>query len=285
MQLIVLWGSIDSIMVMGQTLALLVGGIDLSAGGVMTLSNVIVAALIVWHGVDLSLAIPIALLLGAAIGAGTALFGMYFSPPFRFILPIFVFTLMLHFVLIGAMSIVTGAFPIYGLPPSYSVVARGQLGSVPLPVIYMLVILGIVSFFIYFKPLGRHIFATGLNDEVARKVGVNVRKVRVIALAVGSMLQAFAGILSGSYVAEGSILIGPENLLPTLAGAFIGGVSLAGGEGSPFGAVLGGFMIYSIENIIVTLNVGAFWNDVVLGLFLLVFVIFDFVQKRRTMRS
>lgn len=80
---------------------------------------------------------------------------------------------------------------------------------------------------------------------------------------------------------QASVLIGPSYLLPILAGAFIGGVSLAGGEGSPHGAVLGGFAVYLIENIIVVLAISAFWKEVATGLFLFLFVLFDFYQKRR----
>jgi ribose/xylose/arabinose/galactoside ABC-type transport system permease subunit len=76
-------------------------------------------------------------------------------------------------------------------------------------------------------------------------------------------------------------LIGPPYLLPILAGAFIGGISLAGGEGSPFGAVLGGYTVYLIENIIVVLAIAAFWKEVVIGLFLLFFVIFEFYRRKR----
>jgi ribose/xylose/arabinose/galactoside ABC-type transport system permease subunit len=77
------------------------------------------------------------------------------------------------------------------------------------------------------------------------------------------------------------VLIGPPYLLNIIAGAFIGGISLAGGEGSPYGAILGGFTVYLIENIIVILNISAFWKEVVIGLFLLFFVVFEFLRRRR----
>ena len=99
------------------------------------------------------------------------------------------------------------------------------------------------------------------------------------------MIQAFVGIIIGAYLSVGSVLIGPSYLLPILAGAFIGGISLAGGEGSPFGAVLGGFVVYLIENIIVVLAVSAFWKEVATGLFLFFFVLFDFYQKRQRVFS
>jgi ribose/xylose/arabinose/galactoside ABC-type transport system permease subunit len=105
--------------------------------------------------------------------------------------------------------------------------------------------------------------------------------VRLVACAAGSTIQAFAGIIVGSYLDEGSVLIGPPYLLNIIAGAFIGGISLAGGEGSPYGAILGGFTVYLIENIIVILNISAFWKEVVIGLFLLFFVVFEFLRRRR----
>jgi ribose transport system permease protein len=268
-------------MVLGEMLYLIPAGLDLSFGGVICISNVLAAILVLWYGFPIWLAVSIVLLLGFAIGLATGLFGTYFSPPFRFILPVFIFTLMLQFVLTGIARIVTRAFPVYGLPDSYALIAKATLGPIPIVFIYLLIALAVLVYFFYFKPIGWQIFATGLNDGVARKVGINVKKVRMIACGCGSLLQAFAGVIVGSYLSVGSVLIGPPYLLPTLAGAFIGGVSLAGGEGSPFGAILGGFTVYLIENIIVVLAISAFWREVVTGIFLFSFVLFDFYHRRR----
>ena len=101
-----------------------------------------------------------------------------------------------------------------------------------------------------------------------------------IAFSAGSALAAFSGVLMGSIMGTGSHLTGPGELLPILAGSFIGGISLLGGEGSPIGAILGGFMIYAIENIIVTLNISPFWKDVITGIILVVFVSYDFLRRK-----
>jgi ribose/xylose/arabinose/galactoside ABC-type transport system permease subunit len=227
------------------------------------------------------LSVAVVLMLGFLIGTITALFSNFFSPPFRFILPVFIFTLMLSFVLTGIGRIITRAFPIYGLPDAYSKIAKTMLGPIPIVFIYLLVMVAVLSFFFYFNPFGWRLFAIGLNDGVARKVGINVKRTRLIACGLGSSIQAFAGVIVGSYLSEGSVLIGPPYLLPILAGAFIGGISLAGGEGSPFGAVLGGYTVYLIENIIVVLAIAAFWKEVVIGLFLLFFVIFEFYRRKK----
>jgi ribose transport system permease protein len=280
-RLIVVWGSIFSIMVLGQMLYLIPGALDLSFGGVICISNVLAAILMLWYGFPVWLAVAIVLMLGFCIGLATAYFGTYFSPPFRFILPIFIFTLMLNFVFIGIARLVTRAFPVYGMTEKYSLISKTWFGPIPIVFVYLVVILGVMIFFLYFRPFGWRYYATGLNDEVARKVGINVKAIRLIACGFGSFLQAFAGIIVGSYLAQGSALIGPPYLLAIIAGAFIGGVSLAGGEGSPFGAILGGFTIYMIENIIVILAISAFWKEIVTGLFLFMFVLFDFINRRR----
>lgn len=275
------WGSVFALMVLGEMLYLIPGGIDLSLGGVICISNVFAALFIIRYGLPMWLAVLIVLIIGAAIGFTTALFANTFSPPIRFILPVFIFTIMLNFVLTGIGRIITGAFPIYGFPDSYSLISKVKLGPIPITFVYLIIIAGIFVFIFYFRSIGWHFFAAGLNDEVARKVGVNVKKTRLIAFTLGSLIQAFVGIIIGSYLAVGSVLIGPSYLLPILAGAFIGGISIAGGEGSPFGAVLGGFAIYLIENFIVILAISSFWKEVATGLFLFFFVLFDFYQKRR----
>ncbi len=262
-------------------LYLIPGGIDLSLGGVICISNVLVGVFVIDNGLPIWLAVFIVLLIGAAIGFSSALFANAFSPPLKFLLPVFIYTIMLNFVLVGIGRIITGAFPIYGFTESYSLISKAKIGPLPITFVYLIIIVGIFSYIFYFRPLGWHIFATGLNDEVARKVGINVKKTRLIAFTLGSLLQAFAGIIIGSYLSVGSVLVGPEYLLPILAGAFIGGISLAGGEGSPYGAVVGGFAVYLIENIIVVLALPSFWKEVATGLFLFFFVLFDFYQKRK----
>lgn len=279
------WGSVFALMVVGQMLYLIPGGIDLSLGGVVCISNVLAALFIIKFGIPMWIAVIMVLALGAIIGFTTAVFANAFSPPLRYMLPVFIYTIMLSFVLTGIGRIITGAFPIYGFPKAYSLIAKAKIGPFPIIFIYLLIIVGIFIFIFYFKPLGWHLFAAGLNDEVARKVGINVKKTRIVAFTLGSLIQAFVGIIIGSYLSVGSVLIGPSYLLPILAGAFIGGISLAGGEGSPYGAVLGGLAVYLIENIIVVLAISSFWKEVATGLFLFFFVLFDFIQKRRKIFS
>jgi ribose transport system permease protein len=280
LKLIATWGSIYALMIVGQMLYLIPGGIDLSLGGVICITNVLAAVFIIRFGMPIWLSVLIVLVIGALIGFSTALFANTFSPPLRYIVPVFIYTIMLSFVLTGIARIITRAFPIYGFPDSYSFIGKAKIGPLPITFVYLLIILVIFIFIFYFRSIGWHFFATGLNDEVARKVGINVKKTRIIAFTLGSLIQAFVGVIIGSYLAVGSVLIGPSYLLPILAGAFIGGISIAGGEGSPYGAALGGFAVYLIENIIVVLAVSAFWKEVAIGLFLFFFVLFDFLQKR-----
>jgi ribose transport system permease protein len=281
LRLIMIWGSIYSLMVLGQMLYLIAGGMDLAFGGVICIVNVLAAILIKNYHVNTWLAVIMVLVVGVLLGVGSGLFSNYFSPPFRWILPVFIFTLMLSFVLTGIARVITRAFPVYGLGPAYSSIARPMIGPIPIVFIYLIVVLGIFVFFFYLRPFGWRLYAVGLDDVVAKKAGVLVHRVRLIACAAGSLIQASAGVLVGSYLDVGSVQIGPPYLLNIIAGAFIGGISLAGGEGSPFGAVLGGFTIYLIENIIVILAISAFWKEIVIGLFLLFFVVFEFYRRRR----
>ena len=84
-RLIAVWGSIFSVMVLGEMLYLIPAGLDLSFGGVICISNVFAAILMLWYGFPVWLAVVIVLIIGFGIGIATGLFGNYFSPPFRFI--------------------------------------------------------------------------------------------------------------------------------------------------------------------------------------------------------
>ncbi len=279
LELIFAWGSIFAIMALGEMLALLVGGFDLSVEGMVSLSSVWAAILMAWYGLPVWLAVLVSLLTCMGIGFLSGYFATYFSPPYPFLFPVFIFTLALHFVLTGVVQGVTGSLPVTPIPRAFGSIT-GSLFTIPLVVIYMIVIAGLLSFFLYFKPIGWKIFATGQDDEAARYTGVNTTKVRIIAYMGSALLIGFGGILAASRLQSASFQLGEGYLLTILAATIIGGISLSGGEGSPIMAIIGGFLIYLVQNLVVALGVSSYLQNSFLGLLIVIFVGYDFIRSR-----
>ena len=129
---------------------------------------------------------------------------------------------------------------------------------------------------------GRHLYAVGGNAEAARRAGINVRRVRIMAFIICTGMAALAGLLSASYTGKVSPGSGGGNvLLYAVAAAVIGGTSLFGGRGRALDAVIGGLVIATISNGLGLLNQAAYINFVVTGGVLLLAASVDAISRRR----
>ena len=134
-------------------------------------------------------------------------------------------------------------------------------------------------------PWGRHLYATGGNEEAARRAGIDVRHIKVTAFTVNSALAAFGGVFLASSTGGAQLDLGAGNiLLFAVAAAVIGGTSLFGGRGKPRDAILGALVIVMIPNGIgLKPNLGVQYQEVITGLVLLVAASVDAVSRRRAM--
>ena len=129
---------------------------------------------------------------------------------------------------------------------------------------------------------GRHLYAVGGNAEAARRAGINVLRVRIMAFIICSSMAAIAGLLSASYTGKVSPGSGGGNeLLYAVAAAVIGGTSLFGGRGRAMDAVIGGLVIATIPNGLGLLDQAAYINFVVTGGVLLLAASVDAISRRR----
>src|SRR3954466_7744186 len=134
-------------------------------------------------------------------------------------------------------------------------------------------------------PWGRHLYATGGNEEAARRAGIDVRHIKVTAFTVNSALAALGGVFLASSTGGAQLDLGAGNiLLFAVAAAVIGGTSLFGGRGKPRDAILGALVIVMIPNGIgLKPNLGVQYQEVITGLVLLVAASVDAVSRRRAM--
>lgn len=249
----------------GQTIVLLRGGIDLSVGGMVSLGTVIAATrfgedpgqILFWSLVILAL--------GALFGAanGVMITVLKLQP--------FLVTLATWSVLSGAAMIILptdgGAVPGWWIGFSYASFL-GLAGPV-----WML--LALLVFWVWFRAtrLGTVIRATGSNEKSAFLSGVSILRVNVAAWGLSGFFAAAAALYLTTQTGGGSPTIGKDYILPSVAAAVIGGVSLFGGRGSLFGTVVGAYILTLIGSLVFALQISSHWQPVLSGLILLVAVL------------
>jgi D-xylose transport system permease protein len=162
---------------------------------------------------------------------------------------------------------------------------RGTLFSplrgVPWVVAVVLGLLVVTTVLLGRTKFGRYVYAIGGNAEAARRAGINLNRIRVMAFALCGLMGGVTGILFASFLGSISNNIqGGQYVLYSVAGAVIGGVSLFGGRGRMLGAVLGGFVVAVIYNGVILLGLGAAGQYIWTGGVLLAAVLLDALARR-----
>ncbi|WP_447878988.1 xylose ABC transporter permease XylH [Serratia fonticola] len=153
--------------------------------------------------------------------------------------------------------------------------------GVPTPVLILTALMLAGIFMASRTALGRRIYAIGGNIDAARLSGVNVERTKLAVFAINGLMVAIAGLILSSRLGAGSPSAGNIAELDAIAACVIGGTSLAGGIGSVAGAVMGAFIMASLDNGMSMLDVPTFWQYIVKGAILLLAVWMDSATKRR----
>jgi ribose transport system permease protein len=154
------------------------------------------------------------------------------------------------------------------------------LEILPVPVLILAIVAGISVFVLRYTPLGRHIYAVGGSIEAARLSGINVDVTRIIVYTISTILTGIVGILHTARLEQGNANVGQYYELYAIASAVIGGASLFGGVGTVLGTIIGASILSTIWNSMVLLKVSAYWQNVVLGVVIVVAVTVDILRKR-----
>ena len=161
--------------------------------------------------------------------------------------------------------------------------AIGVLQGVPWVVPIVLVLLVATTILLSRTKFGRYIYAVGGNAEAARRAGINLSRIRVLAFCLCGLFAGITGILYASNLGSMSENFpGGQYVLYSVAGGVIGGVSLFGGRGRMLGAVLGGFVVAVIYNGVALIGLGAAGQYIWTGLVLLAAVALDALARRGT---
>lgn len=259
---------------LGQTLVLLVGGIDLSVGAAAGLSSIVGAIALTQWGIHPYLIIPFTMAFGFLLGAINGIFvaGLRLNP--------FIVTLATWEIFAGFTLVITKGYPIRPLGEQFQVFGKGEIFGVPLPVVIFLIAAAILIWMLSQTRFGRNIFAVGGNRDAAILAGIRARWVEFVAFGLAGMLSALAGILFASRMDAGQPSVGEGWLMGAITAAILGGTSLRGGQGSIVGTVLGALLLAVLANGTVLLNVSGFWQRVIVGCVVLVAILVDLLRRR-----
>jgi ribose transport system permease protein len=265
----------------GESMVIIIGGIDLSVGAVMALAG-LVSALCLQAGLPVPLAIVAGLLTGGAVGwvNGTVV-GLVRLPPF-------IVTLGTMSIARGITFVLTGGWPVRNLPQGFRMLGQYDLPLGPwlisLPVLFMLGLAVLVGLLLGRTVLGRYIYTLHSGERSLLVSGVNVVQIKVLVYTLCGLLTAIGGLLMTARlgVAAPTAAVGYE--LDIVAAAVIGGTSLFGGEGSILGVLLGAAILQITRNGLVLLGFPAYWQTVVIGTMILMAILLDYWGQRRVLQ-
>ncbi len=268
---------IISIIAVGMTYLIISREFDLSVGSTYGLAGIIAGTLVLKLGIDIWVAVPLVLLLGALIGLINGLMVTKIG------IPSFIVTLGMLSVLRGFALVLANGWPISDLPPSsfFSVFAGTILG-IPTHTIWMIAILLIGGFVLSRTPFGYHIYATGGNPRAARLMGINTNRVKLINFVITATLASLGGLLTLGFLNSVTPTAGTGLELDIIASVVIGGTALAGGAGSILGTFLGAAIMSTVRNGLVLLGVSAYWQQAAIGLVIVIAVTVDVLSTRRS---
>jgi galactofuranose transport system permease protein len=263
----------------GESFAILSGGIDLSVGSMIAFVGILIARLL-QAGCDPFLAMGIALCFGVAAGAGMGCLIHFFQlPPFLVTLAgLFCFR-GLGFVIYPESIPIDHPFYSQILPQLSFVVAPKAVMPFTAMCFLGAVILG--TFLAGFTPFGRNVYAIGSSENSARLMGIPIGRTKIAIYSLTGFFSAFAGIVATFYMQSGNpaSFVGLE--LDAIASVVIGGTLLTGGVGFIPGTLMGVLILGLIQQIIIfngTLN--SWWTKIVIGALLLVFIILQKLLAR-----
>jgi ribose/xylose/arabinose/galactoside ABC-type transport system permease subunit len=292
------------LMALGQTFVIISGGIDLSVGWTMGLSSVVSAKTIrdsYNSGMDPALAIA----LGLVTGMGVALFVGLVSGTIiaRLRIPPFIVTLGVSFVERGAGFLLAKGNVISGQPrivsrlgnDSLFYYVRGEGGGlhfldkpevtglqlrlmdrvITFPVLIAIIVVLIGIFVLAKTQFGRHTYAIGGNREASIRAGVPVNRHIIMLYMLSAGTSGLAGVMHAWRFSGGAADAGDALMMLSIAAVFIGGVSMAGGQGRVVGTVIGALILAVLQTGLIMTNVKTFYQYVVVGIIVILAVLID----------
>lgn len=268
-------GAVIGIAAAGQTLVILMGGIDLSVGAVITVTAILLPLISPASDptglVGIVLALAIAAGIGFLNGAGAA----YLRVP-----PI-IMTLAMATFLQGLLVIVAGGSAVTVSNPAVILLGQARPLGVPAGVILWVVVSAGVLLLIHRMPIGARFLALGANPLATRLSGVSVTRNTLILYALSGFFAGLAGILVLGMNRQGYVGIGDPYLLTSIAAVVLGGTSILGGRGTYAGTIPGAILLVTTTALITVVNASPGWRSIMFGTLILALLLISGREARR----
>ena len=272
---LVLGLSFDGIMAVGMTVLLISGGFDLSIGAVLALAGAAAGYAMTKLGVSAPVAILVGLSTGGMIGLvnGLIVAKVGVNP--------LIATLGMMQIARGIVYLLTAGYGIPNLPDSFNVIGQARFLTFQYPVWVMVVVIVLGEVLLRRSRFFRQSYFIGGNERSARLSGINVDWVKISNYVLMGVLAGAAGLLLTGRMGTASVSAGLGVELRVISACVIGGASLAGGEGSVLGSLLGVILMALIFNGLNLLGINVYWQTIVIGTVLVLTVAADAISRRR----
>lgn len=270
--------SINALIATGMTFVIISGGIDLSVGSVAALCGIVVTAVILPYP-NISVAMGMLVIVVLSVIVGLLIGGMNGFAISRLRVPAFVATLATLNIARGFAYVYTQSRSIYGLPDSFAWIGQGYIGFVPVIVLIVVLVLIAAHIILSQTVFGRHVYAVGSNEEVAKLCGINVANVKMKVYIISGILSAFAGACLASRLITGQPTAASGYELNAIAAVALGVGGMDGGKGG-IGKTIQGIMIIGvINNGLNLMKVSSYWQIIAMGAIVLAALIIGQFNK------
>jgi ribose transport system permease protein len=265
--------SINTVIAVGMTFVILLGGIDLSVGSVLALCTVVAGMVITNPAFAPPVAILLAVVASVAVGMTTGLFNGFVTERWR--IHSFIVTLGMLNIARGLALQISNSRTIFSFPAEFNAVGTQTILGIPVIFIMALVLVFVGRFVLNRTVYGRMIYAIGNNEEAVRLSGHNPSLYKMAAFTLCGMMVGIASIMYMLRLNIASPILGVGFELNAIAAVVIGGTSMSGGKGSMIGTLLGACIIGVLNNGLLLLGMGDFARQIVTGFIIIIAVIID----------
>lgn len=257
---------------LGQLLVIMIGGVDLSVGPVISLSTGIASILVVTEApIGLVPGVLAILLAGLSVGILNAILIVYMK------LPDLIATLATFSVVSGlALTIRPAPGGLVDFDFSDSILSRW--GALPLAFIFVVVMVVLIEVMLSRSRFGLRLIATGSSGEAAFAAGISTKNIRAVAYVMSGVLASIAGIIVASRIGSGDPQAGTSFTLLSITAVVLGGASVFGGRGTALGVLAASTLLMVLQNAMSHLHISAYWQYIVTGVLTLAAVSFYSVR-------
>ena len=266
--------SINGILSFGMMFVIIAGGFDMSVGSTVAFAGIL-AAMMGQGQFPLFVPLIVALIAGLAVGIVNGV-GVAVGD-----LPPFIMTLGTMTAVRGLALLISNGKPVTGISAEYKAIAASSVVGVPMLAVFLVIVILICSFILAKTVYGRRVYACGGNLLAARVAGINTTKIRISTFAIAGLLAGFCGFLMTSRVTIGQPTAAESYEMDAITACVVGGVSMSGGVGKPWGVVVGALLITVIANGLDILGVSSHWQKIVKGVIIVIAVLIDVKGKSK----